>query len=64
MKQNGAAGHWLWRFTLVLFSGVAAVIVLAAVLLGYILLTYDDEDYRALLITTVVAVISARESPA
>jgi uncharacterized protein involved in outer membrane biogenesis len=37
----------------VLLAGVAGVIVLAAVSLGYVLLTYDDEDYRALLITTV-----------
>jgi len=37
----------------VLFAGVAGVIVLAAVSLGYVLLTYDDEDYRALLITTI-----------
>ena len=53
MTQSKAAGHWLWRSTLVLFAGVAGVIVLAAVSLGYVLLTYDDEDYRALLITTV-----------
>ena len=36
-----------------LLAGVAGVIVFAAVSLGYVLLTYDDEDYRALLITTV-----------
>jgi len=51
--QSKATGHWLWRSTLVLLAGVAGVIVLAAVSLGYVLLTYDDEDYRALLITTV-----------
>jgi len=53
LTQSKATGHWLWRSTLVLFAGVAGVIVLAAVSLGYVLLTYDDEDYRALLITTV-----------
>ncbi|MGB5535364.1 MAG: hypothetical protein WBN08_05650, partial [Thiogranum sp.] len=53
MIQSKATGHWLWRSTLVLLAGVAGVIVLAAVSLGYVLLTYDDEDYRALLITTV-----------
>ena len=53
MTQSRATGRWLWRSALALFAGVAGLIVLAAVLLGYILLTYDDEDYRALLITTV-----------
>lgn len=53
MTPANAIGNRLRQFILALLTGVAGIVVLAAVLSGYILLTYDDEDYRTLLITTV-----------